>query len=243
MSLTLVSVMHFTTRRPCIRASLYSAPSPVTEPPPLDTTTGLPIRIADKSKSRHRIKNIFINDRGFPDQSDEFNVLLHNIDGGPVLWKLKHPPPPLGSVDPMFSFPYDELLHGARLRKDLNLSHLDVALQQTIYALIIIYRSVFDKRGVFVPVCNYKCVIDTGDAHPISVKKIMYGPNKLPIMRKAVAALEKVGLIRQITNGHWLFKAVLAPKPHQEHVRHIQDFVWRFCVNYVPLNSVTCIIA
>jgi hypothetical protein len=32
-------------------------------------------------------------------------------------------------------------------------------------------------------------------------------------------------------------------KPHQEHVHHINEFVWRFCVNYVPLNSVTCIIA
>jgi hypothetical protein len=62
-------------------------------------------------------------------------------------------------------------------------------------------------------------------------------------MRKAVVALEKVGHIRQITNGHWLFKAVLAPKPHQEHVCHIKDFVWRFCVNYIPLNLVTCAIA
>jgi hypothetical protein len=39
------------------------------------------------------------------------------------------------------------------------------------------------------------------------------------------------------------FKAVFAPKPHQKHVRHINEFVWRFCINYVPLNSVTCIIA
>jgi hypothetical protein len=62
-------------------------------------------------------------------------------------------------------------------------------------------------------------------------------------MQKAVVALEKVGQIHQITNGRWLFKAVLAPKPHQEHVRHIEDFVWRFCVNYVPLNLVTRVIA
>jgi hypothetical protein len=80
------------------------------------------------------------------------------------------------------------------------------------------YWSVFDERGVFVPVCNYECVINTGDAHLIAAKKIMYGPNELPIMQKAVAALEKVGHICQITDGRWLFKAVLAPKPHQEHV-------------------------
>jgi hypothetical protein len=62
-------------------------------------------------------------------------------------------------------------------------------------------------------------------------------------MRKCIAALEKVGHIRQIHDGQWLFKRLLAPKPHQEHVYNIDDFVWRFCVNYIPLNQVTRVIA
>jgi hypothetical protein len=62
-------------------------------------------------------------------------------------------------------------------------------------------------------------------------------------MRASITALAKVGQICQITNGCWLFKALLAPKPHQVHVRHIDKFVWHFCVNYIPLNSVTRIIA
>jgi hypothetical protein len=105
------------------------------------------------------------------------------------------------------------------------------------------YWSVFDKRGVWVPVRNHKCVIDTSDAHPIAVKKIHYGPREIPIMRKAISALEKVGHIHQIHDRRWLFKAVLATKPHQEYIHDIDNFVWRFCVNYVPLNLVTCIIA
>ena len=40
-----------------------------------------------------------------------------------------------------------------------------------------------------------------------------------------------------------MFKVLLAPKPQQEHVIDINDFVWRLCVNYIPLNSVTHIIA
>jgi hypothetical protein len=32
----------------------------------------------------------------------------------------------------MFLFSYDEALHGTRLQKELNLSHLDVKLQQTL---------------------------------------------------------------------------------------------------------------
>jgi hypothetical protein len=104
-------------------------------------------------------------------------------------------------VDPLFAFQYDECVHGAHLYKDLDLSHLNTILQQTIYALIIKYWPVFDNRGVFVPVKNYECVIDTGIAFFIAVKKIMYGANELPIMRKAVAALEKVGHICQIHDG------------------------------------------
>jgi hypothetical protein len=63
-------------------------------------------------------------------------------------------------------------------------------------------------------------------------------------MRKCIAALSKVGHIRQITDGGWgwLFKVLLAAKPHQEHVHCIDDFVWRFRVNYIPLNSVTRLI-
>jgi hypothetical protein len=52
------------------------------------------------------------------------------------------------------------------------------------------------------------------------------------------------GWSHQANHGcKWLFKALLAAKPHQEHVRNIEDFVWRFCVNYIPLNGITCIIA
>jgi hypothetical protein len=221
--------------------TIFLAPSTMTDPIGKATPPSSPIRVADKSKSHRRICNVFI-DNGFPDQSDKFDVLLYNIEGGPILWKLKHPPPPLGVADPLFSFPFNESIHGRRLCKDLIFLHLDEAIQTAVYALIIKYWSVFHDRGVFVLVCNYKCVIDTGNTPPIAVKKIMFGPNKLPITHKAIAALEKVGHIRQIMDGRWLFKAVLMPKPHQEHVRHITDFVWRFCVNYVPLNAVTRII-
>jgi hypothetical protein len=62
-------------------------------------------------------------------------------------------------------------------------------------------------------------------------------------MRKCIAALAKVGHIVQTTEGEWMFKALLAAKPHQEHIRCIDEFVWRFCVNFILLNSVTKLIA
>jgi hypothetical protein len=62
-------------------------------------------------------------------------------------------------------------------------------------------------------------------------------------MQKCIATLENLGHISQIIHqGRWMFKALLAPKPHQEHVMSIDEFVLCFCVNYIPLNSVTRII-
>jgi hypothetical protein len=129
------------------------------------------------------------------------------------------------------------------MRQDMDLSHLEPALQERVYDIIRRHWSVFDKKGIFVPVKFYQCVIDTGTSPPIAVKRVLYGEKESEIMRKAISALEKVGHIKQITDGGWLFKALLAAKPHQEHVRSIDDFVWRFCVNYIPLNAVTRLIA
>jgi hypothetical protein len=58
-------------------------------------------------------------------------------------------------------------------------------------------------------------------------------------MQLCIAALAKAGHIEQITDGQWLFKALLEPKPHQETVYNIDDFVWCFCFNYIPLKGVT----
>jgi hypothetical protein len=58
-----------------------------------------------------------------------------------------------------------------------------------------------------------------------------------------IAKLEEIGQIRQIFDGEWLSQALLAPKPHQEHVFNIADYIWRLCVNYIMLNRVTKIIS
>ncbi len=147
----------------------------------------------DKTNGQHKVKNVFVNDRRFPDVSNDFDMLLHNINGSPVLRKLKHPPPdPNGPANPLFLFAYDKAQHGKRLREQLNLSHLNQALRDRIYALVIKYWSVFDKRGVFVPVCNYKCGINTGNAALIAVKKIYYGSKEIPIMRRVPCLAQQV---------------------------------------------------
>jgi len=79
------------------------------------------------------------------------------------------------------------------MRNAMDLSHLDPAIQEKLYQIIRDYWSVFDDKGVFVPMKNYECVIDTGSARPIAVKKILYGKLEMVfIMRKCIAALAKV---------------------------------------------------
>ncbi len=170
--------------------------------------------------------------------------MLHDIDGGPILRKLKHPKPDLNAPpDPAYHSPFIPEKHKAQMCQDMDLLHLDPDLHEQVYSLIHKFWSVFNGKGVFVPVKNYECIIDTGNARPIAVKKILYGERKTVIMRHCIAALAKVGHIVQITDGPWLFKALLVAKPHQEPIHNIKDFVWGFCMNYIPLNGATLLIA
>ena len=244
-----VTALFDRSRNKCRKAltSSTAKPTPSTGPSPvLEATPNLqkdPIRVAAKGKKGKRRKNVFIDDRGFPDQSDEFDYLLHRTGGAKIIRKRLHPAPSLDVHDPLFHFPFDEVLHGEKLRKELQIDHLPRQIQNRLTNLIKKYWTIFDERGLFVPVRDYECVIDTGSARPITVSNINYGPRETPIMNKCIAALLKLDHIEQTHRGQWLFKALLAPKPHQEHVTDIDDFVWRFCVNFIPLNSVTKIIA
>ncbi len=51
--------------------------------------------------------------------------------------------------------------------------------------------------------------------------------------------IAKLGHICQLHGVKWLFKTLLAPKPHQGHIRQINNFMWHFCLNYIPLNQIT----
>jgi hypothetical protein len=176
-------------RQPSTRAVGFS-----TDADPLQEQT--PIQVAPKPKRRKHLQNVFLDDRGFPDQSDDYDTLLHGVDGGPILWKLKHPQPDLDApIDPMYYSPFVAEKHEAQMHKDMDLSHLSPTLKNKLYQIIHDFWSVFDEKGVFVPVKNYECVIETGSARPIAVKNILYGKLEIKYMRKCIEALAKVGHI------------------------------------------------
>jgi hypothetical protein len=101
-------------------------------------------------------------------------------------------------VDPAFFCAYDKSTHGEHLQKDLNLLHLKPNVCGKVYAIVQKYWSIFNNKGNFIPIKDYKCVIDTRDAQSIAIKKIIYRLKETPIMRGAIAALAKVGHIQQI---------------------------------------------
>ncbi len=83
------------------------------------------------------MNNAFLDNRGFKDLSNEYDHVLRNIDEGPILQKLRHPVPALNTdIDPVFHAPFVPATHEDQMRNNLDLSHLDPVLQETIYAII-----------------------------------------------------------------------------------------------------------
>ncbi len=117
--------------------------------------------------------------------SNDYDHVLHDVDGGPILCKLRHPKPDLSApIDPLYYSPFITKKHEEIMKHDMEFSHLKPNLQERIYNVIRHHWSVFDEKGVFVPVKHYGCAIDTGNSRPITVKKILYGERETVIMCK-----------------------------------------------------------
>jgi hypothetical protein len=75
-------------------------------------------------RARKKARKVFYDDRSFPDESDAYDHLLHNIDGRVVLHKKKFNAPALNKDDPEFNDIFSEAKHGNCLTKELDLYHL-----------------------------------------------------------------------------------------------------------------------
>jgi hypothetical protein len=101
------------------------------------------------------------------------------------------------------------------------------------------FWDIFNEAGVKIPIQGYEMVIDTGQHKPIAVRKPHYGMHKSPIMQKMIDKLLELGFIGKDSTSPWGFCITLAPKPHQESVFNSDDYIWRFCTNYIRLNMIT----
>ena len=133
---------------------------------------------------------------------------------------------------------FSESKHGNHIR-DIKIGpHGSPAQRADLLRIIRENWDAFDEEGVRRPVLGVEFHIDTGDAQPVCARQPNYGIHEKKIMQDQLDALIHNGMI--VPNyGPWASIIVLAPKPHQEHVMDINDLVWRLCVSYRKLNSVT----
>ena len=135
---------------------------------------------------------------------------------------------------------FDKATDQQEFDKDLNLgSHLTPFMRDEIVRIVTKYWDCFCKRGAQRTILDYEFAVDTGAAKPVCCKNPSYGHYESKIIMTQVEQLLDNDWITECKQGSWGSMIVLAPKPHQETVTDIQDFVWRMCVSYRKLNSVT----
>lgn len=97
----------------------------------------------------------------------------------------------------------DEDLCGNKLCVNLKYDNPVPSTQLNITNLMKIYWCVFVKDKVKIPVCDYKCGIDTGSVHPIVAKNFSYGERKYVIMQQSIDDLESNDKIKQTSSDGW----------------------------------------
>ena len=85
---------------------------------------------------------------------------------------------------------------------------------------------------------DFEFCIDTGNSPPVCCKQPVYEFHERKIMNELIDDLENSGLIRDC-EGVWGSLLLLAAKPHQESCDDVNSFIWRLCVSYRALNSIT----
>jgi hypothetical protein len=116
-------------------------------------------------------------------------------------------------------------------------AHVDFATRGRIEMMVQNYWDVFYEAGVSHTVLGFEFAIDTGGSQPVCCRKPSHGPHESKIILEQQQVLLANGWIRKCY-GPWGSLVVLAPKPHQEDIINVEDFIWCMCVSCRKLNSV-----
>ena len=112
-----------------------------------------------------------------------------------------------------------------------------------LFAICRTYWDCFASEGVQRKILGFEFSIDTGDHTPVCCKKPVYGPHESVVIMEHIKTLLHNRWAKEIQGSPWGFPIVLAPKPHQEEVMNIDDYIWRMCVSYRGLNRITKVFA
>jgi hypothetical protein len=116
--------------------------------------------------------------------------------------------------------------------------HCPSGIKTRVIAVIKRYWDNFYKAGACRTIRGFEFVIDTGDATPVCCRFPVYGLHESKIINQQLEVLRSNFWSRRY-GGPWGSMIVLAPKPHQENIDDIKDFIWRMCVSLRRLNRCT----
>jgi hypothetical protein len=125
----------------------------------------------------------------------------------------------------------DEFVKGFRVGGDV---HLSIVAQ--ISAILQHCWDCFYKDGARNSILGFEFIIDSGALAPVCCPKLQYGPHESKIILEHIQSMIHNDWIEEC-GGAWGSLIVLAPKPHQEHINELDDFIWHMCVSYCKLNS------
>ena len=84
----------------------------------------------------------------------------------------------------------------------------------------------------------FEFCLHTGDSPPVYCRQLVYGTYEKKRMNTHIKVLEDNDWMCDYV-GPWCSLLLLVAKPYQEECKYIKAFIWRLCVRYRPLNSVT----
>jgi hypothetical protein len=172
-----------------------------------------------------------------PDEETDpaFDCIFQSKTGNSIRKSAPHSFP---APNPDFYCRYDADRDEKELYKNLVLQPtLSIDLKNRIAAFVQELWDVFREEGVKIPIREYEMVIDTGDHKPVAVRKPHYGLHETPIMQKTILKLIELNFIRPDVISPWSSRITLAPRPHQENISDINEYIWRFCINYIRMHD------
>ena len=134
---------------------------------------------------------------------------------------------------------YDQLKHKKALDSLIIVPTTTNPVREKIIDIITSYLDVYVPEAIKRHILGYEFKIDTGTSKGVCCRPPSYGHYEGEIIMNHVRALLDNTWIRECIAGSYGVPIVLAPKPHQEEITDIKDFVWRMYVSYRALNKVT----
>lgn len=133
----------------------------------------------------------------------------------------------------------NEYLNSPELLKDFCIGeHVDTSIRNLVLSIIKSNWDCFCERSVSRPVLDFELCIDICNATQLCFRKPNYRFHDWKVMNYNIIDLDGSGLITNC-EGSWGLLPLLDIKPRQEDFTDVNVIIWKLCVSYWPLNTIS----